>query len=49
MLENVKDFVSEKMEKVEEFCDDHFNTIYVATFVGFCGTMLAIINRYCEK
>lgn len=49
MLENVKKFVSEKMDEVEEFCGDHLYSIYVATIVGFCGTMAAITIYGCYK
>lgn len=48
MLENVKNFVSEKMEKVEEFCDDHFYSISVATIVGLSGTMAVLYGRYLK-
>lgn len=46
MLENVKNFVSEKMEKVEDFCDDHFYTIMTVTMVGFTGAIAVMVNNY---
>lgn len=49
MLENVKNFVSEKMDEVEDFCEDHLYSIYVATIVGFCGSMVAIAIYGCSK
>lgn len=33
MLENVKDFVSEKMEKVEDFISNHYYTILATAVV----------------
>lgn len=49
MLENVKNFVSEKMEKVEDFCEDYFGTIYVATVVGFSGIVAAACCMYLKN
>lgn len=49
MLENVKNFVTEKIDEVEDFCEDHFYSITVATIVGFCSTMAVIYNRNCKN
>lgn len=49
MLENVKSFVSEKMDKVEDFCRDHYCSILVASVLASCGAMVAIAGKYYNK
>lgn len=48
-MKKFKEFVSEKMEKVEDFCNDHFCSIAMANLVGFCGIMVLVYNRYCKN
>ena len=43
MLENVKDFVSEKMEKVEDFISNHYYTI-LATAVVVPSVLTTVIR-----